>query len=256
MTQDEEAGRPAATVVIVRDRAGLPPELLMVERAATMAFAAGALVFPGGAVDDADHDLAARLRNDLPPDEAAARIAAIRETIEEAGLGIGLTGAIDAATLLRLRDGLHDGQPLGLLLDRHGLALDLAALTPFARWHPAPFEQARRVYDTRFYLARAPLGQVASVDSTENVRLFWSSAADTLALCDAGRGRVIFPTRRNLERLAQGRSHAELVAHAAAFPVEKIRPWREERDQEEHLCIPDHLGYPVTSEPMEQVRRV
>jgi 8-oxo-dGTP pyrophosphatase MutT (NUDIX family) len=256
MTQDEEAGRPAATLVIVRDRAGLPPEMLMVERASTMAFAAGALVFPGGAVDPADVDLAARFGGDLPRDEAAARIAAIRETIEEAGLGIGLTGAVDAATILRLRDGLHDGQLLGPLLDRHGLALDLAALTPFARWHPAAFEQARRIYDTRFYLACAPLGQVASVDSTENVRLFWSSAADTLALCDAGRGQVIFPTRRNLERLALWESYADLVAHAAAFPVEKIRPWREDREGQQHLCIPDHLGYPVTSEPMRQVRRV
>jgi 8-oxo-dGTP pyrophosphatase MutT (NUDIX family) len=228
----------------------------MVERAATMAFAAGALVFPGGAVDDADHDLAARMGDALPRDEAAARIAAIRETIEEAGLGVGLIGAMDAAMVLRLRDGLRDGQPLGALLDRHGLGLDLSAPTPFARWHPAPFEQARRVFDTRFYLARAPGGQVASVDTTENVRLFWSSAADTLALCDAGQGKVIFPTRRNLERLAICGSYADLLAHAAAFPIEKVCPWQEERDGEAHLCIPDHLGYPVTSEPMRQVRRV
>ena len=255
MTEDADTGRPAATVVVVRDRADGLPELLMVERASTMAFAAGALVFPGGAVDPADHALAARIGGALDQDEAAGRIAAIRETIEEAGLGIGLTGAVDAASVLRLRDGLHDGRPLGDLLDRHGLGLDMEALTPFARWHPAPFEQAKRVFDTRFYLARAPQRQVASVDTTENVRLFWSSAADTLARCDAGEGRIIFPTRRNLERLARFASYADLVAHAAAFPVEKVRPWREERNGETHLCIPDHLGYPVTSEPMGQALR-
>ncbi|HAF42421.1 MAG TPA: NUDIX hydrolase [Sphingobium sp.] len=270
MTDEDDAGRPAATVVILRDRPAatsailspeilppeiLPPEILMVERASTMAFAAGALVFPGGAVDEADHALAARLDHDLAPDEAAARIAAIRETIEEAGLGIGLAGLVDAASVLRLRDGLHDGRPLGDLLDRHGLGIAFEALTPFARWHPAPFERAARVFDTRFYLARAPEGQMASVDSTENVRLLWSSAAEVLARCDAGEGRIIFPTRRNLERLAPFASHADLVAHAAAFPVEKVRPWKEERDGEAHLCIPDHLGYPVTSEPMRQVRR-
>ncbi|QGP78779.1 NUDIX domain-containing protein [Sphingobium sp. CAP-1] len=255
MTDDKDIGRPAATLVIVRDRPAGPPQLLMVERASTMAFAAGALVFPGGAVDAADHALAARVDHGLDPDEAAARIAAIRETIEEAGLGIGLAGGVDAATVLRLRDGLHDGKSLGDLLDRHGLGLALDALTPFARWHPAPFEQARRIFDTRFYLARAPEGQVASVDTTENVRLLWSGAAETIACCDAGKGQIIFPTRRNLERLAQYASHAELVAHAAAFPVETIRPWREERGGEAHLCIPDHLGYPVTSEPLDRVRR-
>jgi 8-oxo-dGTP pyrophosphatase MutT (NUDIX family) len=261
MTDENDAaghdvGRPAATVVIVRDRRDGPPQFLMMERASIMAFAASALVFPGGAVDPGDHALAARIDHGLDPDEAAARIAAIRETIEESGIGIGLTGAVDAAVVLRLRDGLHDGRTLGEVLDRHGLGLAMEALTPFARWHPARFEQARRVFDTRFYLARAPGGQMASVDTTENVRLFWSSAADTLAKADAGEVQVIFPTRRNLERLAQYGSHDALVAAARSYPVEKVRPWQEERNGEPHLCIPDHLDYPVTAEPMRQVRRV
>lgn len=259
MTEENDVaqneGRPAATVVVVRDRHEGPPDLLMVERASSMAFAAGALVFPGGAVDEADHVLAARIDHGLEPDEAAGRIAAIRETIEEAGLGIGLTGAVDAAAVLRLRDGLHDGRTLGEMLERLGLGIALDALTPFARWHPAPFEQARRVFDTRFYIARAPDGQVASVDTTENVRLFWSSAADTLATAATGEAQLVFPTRRNLERLALHNSYAALIADAGAYPVEKVRPWREERDGEVHLCIPDHLGYPVTAEPMRQVRR-
>ena len=50
---------PAATLVIFREAAdGGPPELLMVERAKAMAFAAGAMVFPGGRVDPGDHLLA------------------------------------------------------------------------------------------------------------------------------------------------------------------------------------------------------
>jgi 8-oxo-dGTP pyrophosphatase MutT (NUDIX family) len=255
MTDDQPLSRPAATLVVVRDRPALSPELLMVERSPNMAFAAGALVFPGGGVEEGDHALAARVTDVLDVDDAAARIAAIRETIEEAGIGVGLAGVVDQPSVLRLRDGLRDGRTLGELLDRHGLALDLGALIPFARWHPAPFDRARRVFDTRFYLARAPKGQVASVDTTENVRLFWSSAADTLALCDAGHGHVIYPTRRNLERLALSPSFEALATHAASFPVDMIRPWREMRDGTPHLCIPDHLGYPVTSEPMEQVRR-
>ncbi|MFB0873899.1 MULTISPECIES: NUDIX hydrolase [unclassified Sphingobium] len=256
MTQDRDIGRLAATLIVVRDRAHGAAELLILERAGTMAFAAGALVFPGGAVDASDHALAARMDHGLDPDEAAARIAAIRETIEEAGLGVGLVGDVDAAMVLRLRDGLHDGAMLGDLLDRHGLSLALDALTPFARWHPAPFDRPTRVFDAHFYLARAPESQIASVDTTENVRLFWSSAADTLVLADRGEARIIYPTRRNLERLALYDRHGDLVAHARAFPVEKVRPWQEERDGETHLCIPDHLGYPITSEPMRLARRV
>lgn len=255
MTIEDDAGRPAATVVIVRDRPDGPPDILMMERALTMAFAAGALVFPGGGVDPHDRQLAARIDHGLDLDEAAARIAAIRETIEESGLGVGLAGAVDGAMVMAIRQGLLSGAVLGDLLDAHGLALALDALTPFARWHPAPFEKAIRVYDTRFYLARAPDGQEAIADATENVHLFWSSAAATLARCDAGEGHVIFPTRRNLERLALAGSHADLVTHAAAHPVEKVRPWLEDRDGEQHLCIPDHLGYPVTSEPLRQARR-
>lgn len=255
MTDDERSSRPAATLVVVRDRPGQSAELLMVERSPAMAFAAGALVFPGGGVDEGDHMLAARAAGALDVEDAAARIAAIRETIEEAGIGLGLCGVIDQPTVLRLRDGLRDGRTLGELLDRHGLSLNLDALIPFARWHPPLSDRLRRVYDARFYLARAPEGQVASVDTTENVRLFWSSAADTLALCDAGRGHVIFPTRRNLERLALSPSFEALTADARRFPVDKIRPWQEIRDGTLHICIPDHLGYPVTSEPMEHALR-
>ena len=67
MTDLNDAGRPAATVVIIRDRPDEAAELLMVERASTMAFAAGALVFPGGAVDPADLALAARHGERLLP---------------------------------------------------------------------------------------------------------------------------------------------------------------------------------------------
>src|SRR3954469_18258369 len=123
---------PAATLILMRDRDGMSPEILMVERAKAMVFAGGALVFPGGRVDPGDHALAAELGRD--GEDAPARIAAIRETIEEAGVPVGLSPAPDAATLIALRDGLHAGEAFGLLLDRHGLSVDLDALTWFARW--------------------------------------------------------------------------------------------------------------------------
>lgn len=238
---------PAATLVLIRDRAGTAPYLLMVERAKAMVFAGGALVFPGGRIDRGDYTLAATLG--LDADDGAARIAAIRETIEEAGVPVGLTPAPDADTLAAIRAGLHAGESFGALLDAHSLTLDLAALTYFARWLPAHAHM--RIFDTRFYLARWPEGAAEPVvDDTENVRLLWASAAEVLAECDAGRAHVIFPTRRNLERLAQYTDYTHAVADALAYPPRTITPFVEERDGVRYLCIPDDLGYPVTSEKL------
>lgn len=255
MTEFGAESRLAATVVIVRDRSAAAPEILMMERATSMAFAAGALVFPGGAVDEADRALASVVGGGLELEEAAARIAAIRETLEESGLAIGLARPVGQQQAAAMRAALAEGAALGAILESHGLEIALDQLVPFARWHPAPQDRVRRVFDTRFYLARAPEGQDASVDATENVQLFWSGAAETIAHCDEGKGQIIFPTRRNLERLAQFASFDDLAAHARSIPVEKVTPWMEERDGVRHLCIPAHLGYPVTAEPLEGLLR-
>ena len=87
------------------------------------------------------------------------------------------------------------------------------------------------------------------------MRAFWASAQDILAELEAGRAHAIFPTRRNLERLARFGSIAEARADAAAHPVMKITPWVEERGGSPHVCIPEGIGYPVTSEPLETARR-
>ncbi|MBX9796035.1 MAG: NUDIX hydrolase [Sphingomonas sp.] len=242
---------PAATLVLFRDRAGAPPELLIVERAKAMAFAGGALVFPGGRIDAGDRALALELAADPLID--AARIAAIREMIEEAGVAVGLAPHPTPDQLTAIRVALHAGETLGAVLDRHGLTLDLAALEPFARWRPAHLHM--RIFDTLFFLAAAPADAAPRVDGTENSRAFWASAAQVLAEADAGRATIIFPTRRNLERLVQFADFAEAVAHARRHPVETITPWVEARDGADHLCIPEGLGYPVTSEAMSRVDR-
>lgn len=215
---------PAATLVLFRPAANGPPELLMVERGAIMAFAAGALVFPGGRIDDEDRveaALPALGLTALDPDDAAARIAALRETREETGSDYGLTPA---------------------------------DLTPFARWRPN-FKESR-TFDTRFYIAPVPADAPDPVaDGTENVRAFWASAAAALAMAARGEAQLIFPTRRNLERLALFDSFEDARDHALVHPVDLITPWIEERDGAAHLCIPDGLGYPVTAEPFTDVRR-
>lgn len=240
---------PAATLVLMREKAGGgAPELLIMERTRDMAFAAGALVFPGGRIEPQDHALAP-LHGDVP--DAAARIAALRETIEETGIGAAVEPSPDVAAL---RAGLAAGTPFGDLLEKAGLRLRLDALTPFARWCPN-FRETRR-FDTLFFLAEAPADAPAvSADPQEASRVFWATAADVLADVDAGRAHVIFPTRRNLERLARFGSIAEARADAARHPVRRITPWVEEREGRRFVCIPDDAGYPVTAEPLETARR-
>lgn len=79
----------AATLVLVRDGPG-GLETLMVVRHHEIDFARGAAVFPGGKVAAADRDerLRRHLRSSvtLDGDDAALRIAAVREAFEESGL--------------------------------------------------------------------------------------------------------------------------------------------------------------------------
>ncbi|HWK36324.1 NUDIX hydrolase [Sphingomonas sp.] len=252
MATSTETITPAATVVVMRDRADGPPDLLMLERSAAMSFAGGALVFPGGRVDPGDLALADVLGAD-DKEEAAARIAAVRESIEEAGIAVALDPAPDAAALAVLRAALHAGDSFGEALARAGTALALDRLVPFARWLPRGMRH--RIFDTRFYLIRAPDDAEPTVDGTENSRLFWASAQSVLDDADAGRVTIIFPTRRNLERLARYATFDDAVADARAHPVETVTPWIEVRDGVERLCIPEGIGYPVTSEPTATAHR-
>ncbi|MDZ7588900.1 MAG: NUDIX domain-containing protein [Parasphingorhabdus sp.] len=244
----------AATLVIFRDRPGnIPPNILMVERSAKMAFAAGAAVFPGGRVDPADFAYAEVLGfADVP--EFAARIAAVREAIEETGIAVALDGDLAPERLQKARAALHDGADLRQVCESFQWQLDLEALIPFARWCP-PFAESRR-FDTRFYLARHDdHGAEALVDATENYNLFWNSAQGVIDRAAAGEVKIIFPTARNLDRLAQYNDFAAARADALRYPVETVAPFVEERDGVKHLCIPDHLGYPVTSEPFGRALR-
>lgn len=244
---------PAATLVLFRTASGTgAPELLFVERAAAMAFAGGALVFPGGRVDAEDRALALR---DSPADpHGPARIAAIREMIEEAGLAIGLAPLPDAAQLAAIRAALHGGAPFAELLDAHGLQLACDTLEPFARWCPRHLNM--RIFDTMFFVAALPEGAPDPVvDATENARVFWASAQSVLDDADAGRVTIIFPTRRNLERLARFTSLAEAVADARLHGTPMVTPWTEIRDGTEFLCIPTDAGYPITEEALADAKR-
>lgn len=228
----------------------------MVVRSRSLAFAGGAAVFPGGRVDEADRTLSARLDHGCTDDdEAAHRIAAIRETLEEAGLAVGLRGYLDAERAAAARAMLLKEEALAPVLERFGWTVDFAALTPFTRWLPRGM-QHERIFDARFYLADLGTGAVdVAVDATENTRLFWTTAQGALAAADRGEISVIFPTRRNLERLATFTDYTAAKAQAEAVPCDTISPKVVERDGVRWLTIPEGLGYPVTEERLDSAFR-
>lgn len=251
-------GIPAATIIIFRNAApGGPPEVLMTVRSGNMSFAGGMAVFPGGRVDPADYALGAEIAAEtgLAPDEAAHQIAAVRETLEETGLAMGLAGAIDAARASDARAMLAETGALAPVLEAFDWRLDLAQITPFARWFPKN-ENIARVYDTRFYLANLGTGAVeVSIDHAENTQLFWTSAQGALEAAERGEIKLIFPTRRNLERLALFASYEEARAQAEAIPVRTIMPQIVEEGGKAWLTILGDAGYPITAELLENVAR-
>lgn len=239
---------PAATLILVRDRPGAPPELLMVERAQGMAFAAGALVFPGGRIDEADRTLAGQIGMD------AAAVAAVRETLEETALPVGLSPLPSPEEAMELQRALVADQPFTKLLRDAQLSIDAEALTPFARWVPR-FHAVRR-FDTLFFVARCPEGEwQPSVVEGECSAAEWMTAAEVLEREQSGAARLIFPTRRTLERLAQHPSFEAIRADALSFPIEPVTPWVEERDGEKFITIPADLGFPVTQERLDGLWR-
>ncbi|MEZ5654555.1 MAG: NUDIX domain-containing protein [Sphingobium sp.] len=248
--------RPAATLIVARQVEGDAPQFLMAQRATTMQFAAGAMVFPGGAVDEQDRVHAHSLGIAGEADDIAARIAAIRETIEECGLAVGLQDEVVSPRDLReMRSAIQSG---GSFLDSArtaGVTFNPEKMVAFARWCP-PTGRERRRFDTRFYVTVLEGdGEGLVPDGTETIALGWYSAQEMLDRADAGLAKIIFPTRRNLERLAQFDALAPLMDHARSHQVSMITPWIEERDGVDHLCIPEGLGYPVTSEPVSAARR-
>ncbi|MEO6359348.1 MAG: NUDIX hydrolase [Sphingomicrobium sp.] len=233
---------PAASLILVRE-AGDAPEYLMVERSPAMAFAAGATVFPGGRIDPEDEELA------LGDPADAAKVAAIRECIEESAVAAGLDPPPSPEQARSIQDSLLDGQKFAQILERQRLALNLSTLTCFARWQPGP-EVSRR-FDTIFFVAKAPEGEwVPNAASGECVAARWVSAKAILDEEVRGVTKLIFPTRKTLERLALHDNFAAILADARKHPAAPITPVIEAADGVDYIRIPDGLGYPVTRDPL------
>ncbi len=214
---------PAATILLVRDGpTGL--EVLMVRRHGKSSFAAGALVFPGGKVDAADDALARSYPTGLL---ASYRVAAIRETWEEAGIFLarrnGAAALLDEAEARRLRDTYpHPATDMATIVAREAIALAADCLVRFAHWI-TPEAEPRR-FDTQFFIAAAPPGQVAAADGHETLDCSWLTPEGALREADAGRALIVFPTRLNLLKLARSGSVAEALERARQEPIVTVQP--------------------------------
>jgi 8-oxo-dGTP pyrophosphatase MutT (NUDIX family) len=211
-------------------------EVFMVVRHHAIDFAAGALVFPGGRVEEADHALAAQPENCPNPDglDAAAmafRIAAIRETFEECGVLLARprdsSRLIDAPTLQRLdaqhRAALNAGSiGFDTVLEAEGLLPAPDLLVHFAHWI-TPVNQPKR-YDTHFFLAEAPPEQLAVHDGQEAVESIWITPQRALADTEAGHYKLVFATAKNLEKLARWRTVKQAMDAARAARVVTVQP--------------------------------
>jgi 8-oxo-dGTP pyrophosphatase MutT (NUDIX family) len=242
------SSRPAATVLLLRDGTAGRLEVFMVVRHREIEFAGGALVFPGGRVEADDDALAGTDPLD------SFRVAGIRETFEECGVllarprggGGAATGMVRAETLLAVEDrhraALCRGErPLSEVLAAEGLEPALDALAHFAHWI-TPASRPKR-FDTQFFLAAAPEDQLAVHDGSESVDSVWIPPAQAVAEADAGQRRLVFATRKNLEKLARHATVAEALAAARAARVVAVQPEMVRTDSGWRLRIPLAADY-------------
>jgi 8-oxo-dGTP pyrophosphatase MutT (NUDIX family) len=176
--------RPAATVIIVRDallNGAHALEVLLVQRASELAFHGGAWVFPGGGVDADDRRVADEL--------AAARRAAVRETLEEAGI-----------------------------------ALSVDVLTPFSHW-TTPEDRPRR-FATWFFLAQVEPHLACVVDGSEIRAHRWYRPEQALAARERGEIDLPPPTYVTLSVLSRcgAAGDALALARTGQPPVFLPRP--------------------------------
>jgi 8-oxo-dGTP pyrophosphatase MutT (NUDIX family) len=215
--QEPAQPRDAATVMLLRQSAA-GPEVYMLRRQASMAFAAGAYVFPGGSVDarDADEEVAWTGPDaaewgkvfDAPPALARALVcAAVRETFEESGVLLAGKSADSVIADTTSDDWETDRRALldrsislAEMLGRRRLVLRADLLRPWSRWI-TPVVEPRR-FDTRFFAAALPAGQRTRDVGGEASEVAWVTPESALKAGERGEIRLFPPTAVTLSELA------------------------------------------------------
>jgi 8-oxo-dGTP pyrophosphatase MutT (NUDIX family) len=261
--------RDAATIMLVRDRprgSESSLEVCMLRRHLASDFVGGAYVFPGGKVDESDRTAAPEVCVGRSDGEASALlgvdsgglafwVAALRECFEEAGVllayrgGSGGGAIVDATDdlvrrrLAAMRNRVNKAETgfLEACSDEH-LALAVDRVHYFSHWitpEPAP-----KRYDTRFFVAALPPGQVPIHDDHETTDTVWVRPAEALERANAGEFDLIFPTMKNLQAIGRFSSSDELLAAAAAIEhVPTVVPRVVSDDRGFRILLPGDPGY-------------
>ncbi len=250
--------RPATTVLLLRPSkpgdAGSALEVFMVVRHHQIDSFSGALVFPGGKLEDADGDKALRARcggaDKIDDAELKFRIAGVREAFEECGVLLarkrGQRALIAAADLkaieTRWRAKLaKDEASIVDMVEAEDLEIATDLMTPYAHWITPTFVPKR--FDTWFFLAEAPEDQIALHDGSESTDSVWIGAQEAIDEATAGKRTLVHATTKNLELLAEGKTVAGAISAASARKIVTVQPWVEVKDGKKFLHIPEGAGY-------------
>jgi 8-oxo-dGTP pyrophosphatase MutT (NUDIX family) len=201
----------------------------LARRSAKSRFMPGAYVFPGGAVDAADRDQAA-LERVVGPVRGIGfefAVAALRELFEEAGVLIvcrkdGRRAGIPDDTLRDLRRALAQGKHFISLLSEDELYLDARELIYYSNWITPAGVPLR--FDTHFFVAHPPEGQIAEADAVELHDGIWLTPREALERAARNELNVVFPTRKHLERMAKFETLAAFLEHARERKVTACEP--------------------------------
>ena len=247
--------RPASTILLLRDSTEREIEVFMMVRHYEIDFNSGALVFPGGSVDEGDHEIIARPElysggEGLDAGALSFRIAAIRETFEESGILLarvsGSNALVDAKRAAEIeassRAALSEGKTtFQKVLTDNGVLLALDELVPYAHWI-TPEGMPKR-FDTWFFLAAAPPEQVGAHDGRESTNSIWLSPREALAGGESGRFKLPFPTTRNLIKLGKQPNVKSALDNSRGKRVVTVMPVMTRLNGGRQLRIPPEAGY-------------
>jgi 8-oxo-dGTP pyrophosphatase MutT (NUDIX family) len=233
---------PAATLVLLRDRAVGGFDILLMQRHAKSKFAAGDFVFPGGKLTREDNPPdalrwctgldAARAAKTLALEDTELALAhwigVIRETFEEVGVLLatsadGGPAHVPAATLTACRRACQaDNRAFWELVKREDLRLATDRLVYFAHWITPEGNPLR--FDTRFFAAPMPPEQTPTGDGKEVTDLRWLAPAEALDAQKRGDISLRNPTVRNLMLFIEASSAADALARLRGRTVTTIAP--------------------------------
>jgi 8-oxo-dGTP pyrophosphatase MutT (NUDIX family) len=249
--------RDAATVVLMRPGPA-DPEIYLLRRQTSMAFAGGMCVFPGGGVDPRDFDRsvawagpsAAAWAAGLATTEEMARAlvcAAVRETFEESGVLLAATSSGDVVADTTGDSWEADRRALEAkelafttFLEQRGLVLRTDLLGVWSGWCTPVFEPRR--FRTWFFVAALPEGQRTRDVSTESSSVTWMSASAACDAVDAGELGMMPPTYLTCLDVAQHTSPDEVLAAARTRVVQMFTPTVEGVGEDATLSVPSELG--------------